>query len=95
MMFQGIILKLGAFHTICNALGIIGKRFQDAGLKDLCIESGILAEGSINGVMEGKMYNCAICVHKCIYEHGNDAINMKKFCTLVDNSYSENSHLLE
>ena len=41
---------MGTFHTICNALSILGKRFWDAGLKDICIEAGIVAEGSINGV---------------------------------------------
>ena len=42
---------MGTFHTICNALSILGKRFRDAGLKDICIEAGIVAEGSINGVL--------------------------------------------
>ena len=51
-----------------NALSSIGKRFCDAGLKDICIEAGIVAEGSINGVIDGKQYNRATRVHKCIYE---------------------------
>lgn len=38
-----IILRLGTFRTICNLMSIIGKRFKDAGLKDLCIESGVTA----------------------------------------------------
>ena len=55
--FSNILLIMGTFHTICNALSILGKRFRDAGLKDICIEAGIVAEGSINGVLEGKHYN--------------------------------------
>lgn len=51
--FSNILLRMGAFHTICNALAIIGKRFRDAGLKDICIEAGIVAEGSISGVLDG------------------------------------------
>ena len=66
--YANIILRLGTFHTICNVLSIIGKRFQDAGLRDLCIESGIIAEGSITSVLDGKMYNRAVRVHKCIFE---------------------------
>ena len=62
------LLRLGTFHTICNVLSIIGKRFKDAGLHDICIESGILAEGSVSSVTEGKMYNCAVRVHKYFYE---------------------------
>ena len=67
-VYDYIILRLGTFHTICNLLSIIGKRFQDAGLRDICIESGILAEGSVSSVIEGKMYNRAVRVHKYIYE---------------------------
>ena len=59
---------MGTFHTIMNALSIIGKRFYDAGLKDICIEAGLVAEGSIIGVIDGNQYNRAIRVHKCIYE---------------------------
>ena len=66
--FSHILLRMGTFHTICNALSIIGKRFQDAGLKDICIEAGIVAEGSIHGVLDGKHYNRAVRVHKRIYE---------------------------
>ena len=66
--YANVIIRLGAFHTICNALAVIGKRFQDAGLHDICIESGVVAEGSVKGVLEGKMYNRAIRVHKLVYE---------------------------
>lgn len=67
-LYKNIILRLGTFHTICNVLSIIGKRFQDEGLRDVCIESGILAEGSVSSVIEGKMYNRAVRIYKYIYE---------------------------
>ena len=57
-----------AFHTICNALAVLGKRFQDAGSCVICLEPGVVAEGSVNGVLEGKMYNRTVRVHKLIYE---------------------------
>ena len=44
---------MGVFHTSCTLLSIIGKQFQDAGLRDLCVESGAIAEGSVAGVLEG------------------------------------------
>ena len=59
---------MGTFHTICNALAILRKQFQDAGLKDICIEAGIVAEESITGILDGKHYNHAVRVHKCILE---------------------------
>lgn len=46
---------MGIFHTLCTLLAILGKRFGDAGLKDLCVESGIIADGSIGGVLGAKV----------------------------------------
>jgi len=56
------------FHTICTLLSTIGKRFQDVGLRDLCVESGVIAEGSVAGVMDGRRYNRAVRLHKLVYE---------------------------
>lgn len=66
--FSNIPLKMETFHIICNALAILGNGFRDAVLKDICIEAGIVAEGSINGVLDGKHYNRAVRVHKYIHE---------------------------
>ena len=38
--YANIILRVGTFHTITTLLAIIGKRFQDVGLRETCIESG-------------------------------------------------------
>ena len=35
-------------------LAVIGKRSRDAGLEDILIESGVVAQGSINGVLSGE-----------------------------------------
>ena len=60
---------LGWVHfTLCTLLNIIGKRFQDAGLRDLCIESGVIAEGSVEKLLLGKQYNRAVRFHKLFYE---------------------------
>ena len=66
--FGSILLRMGAFHTICIFLGIMGKRFQDAGLKDICIESGVITEGSVGGVFERRRYNRAVRFHKLMYK---------------------------
>ena len=63
-----IIIRLGVFHTICTLLTIVGKRFQDAGLRDLCIESGLIADGYISGVIDGRKYNRAVRLNKLVYE---------------------------
>ena len=42
---------MGAFHTICTLLSILGKRFQDVGRRVICIESGVIAEGSVSVIL--------------------------------------------
>ena len=63
-----IVLRMGVFHTICTMLAVIGKRFGDAGLRYLSVEYGVIADGSIAGVLDGKKYNKAIRLHKLVYE---------------------------
>jgi hypothetical protein len=65
--FGCIIFRMGIFHTLCTLLANLGKRFGDAGLKDLCVESEIIADGSI-GVLDGQKYNRAIRMHKIMNE---------------------------
>ena len=43
-----------------TSLAVIGNRFEDAGLSDLFIEAGIVAAGSVSGVVEGRQYNRAM-----------------------------------
>ena len=66
--FYPIVLRMGVFHTICTMLAVIGKRFGDAGLQDLSVESSVIADVSIAGVLCGKKYNRAIRLHKLMYE---------------------------
>ena len=41
---------------------------RDAGMKDTLIQSGVVAEGFIESVMKGKMYNRSIRANKVVYE---------------------------
>ena len=66
--FQSIVLRMGVFHTICNFLGIIGKRFLDAWLRDVAVESEIIMEGSVDRVLSGHYYNRGILLHNLVYE---------------------------
>ncbi len=49
-------------------LGTIGKRFGDAGLKDILVQSGVLAEGSADKALKGSMYNRTVRCFKLTYE---------------------------
>lgn len=48
---------LGMFCLLMMYLVISGKCFRDAGLRDVLIQSKILAEGFVDRVLEGMMYN--------------------------------------
>ena len=61
-------------------LGVIGKRFKDAGLKDLIIESQLLGEDQVYQMLKGKEYNNGM--H--IYFYVAEAISRKKFETFEE-----------
>ena len=64
-MYDKVVLMMGNFHTsICNFMSSIGKMFGEAGLHDIAVKSGFIAEGSINKVLEGKQYNRVVRLHK-------------------------------
>jgi hypothetical protein len=66
--FAGLILCMGSFHTICTFLRVLGKRFQDAGLLDLLVETNVVASGSVVAVLEGRQYNRGVRMHKLLFE---------------------------
>ena len=66
--FEKLFLMMGTFHILMMSLGVIGTRFKDAGLKDVYIQSQIIAEGSIDSVLRGKQYNRGIRAHKIFWE---------------------------
>ena len=64
--FENIVLRMGSFHVIWTFFAVLGKRYADAGLADILIESGVGAYGSMNGILEGRHYNRAIRAHKSL-----------------------------
>jgi hypothetical protein len=64
-------------------MAIIGKHFGDAGLQDLCIESGLIVGVSIAGV-SCRNYNRAIILHELLYET-LIRLMWKQFPTLLEN----------
>ena len=68
LKFENFVLMMGNFHIICNLLSIIDKLFCDAGLRELAVQSGVIAEGSIDKVLDGRQYNREVQLHKLTYE---------------------------
>jgi len=47
---------------------ILSKRFSGAGLKDALIQSGVVAEGSVDSALKGKSYNRGVRLYKLFYK---------------------------
>ena len=77
-----INIRMGGFHMASVFLGVIEKRFKDAGLKDLIIVSRLLGEGQVDQMLKGKEYNNDMRIHFYIVE----AISRKKFETITTNT---------
>ena len=69
---------MGVFHTTYSYFGASGKLLRCSGFKEILVESGICASGSINKVMSGKHYNRAMRVHKLTLE-ALQRLLLKKF----------------
>lgn len=67
-LFDGIVIMMGGFHLLLMLLGVIGSRVRDAGLRELAVQSDVVAEGSVDKSLNGKQYNRAVHLHKCVYE---------------------------
>ncbi|XP_046842015.1 uncharacterized protein LOC124436135 [Xenia sp. Carnegie-2017] len=66
--YDKLVVRLGEFHTVMSFLSAVSKLFEDGGLKDLLIESGVVSEGSVKSVLSGKNYNRSMSCHKILYE---------------------------
>ena len=63
-----VVNRMGAFYIACTLLAVIGKRFRDAGLEDIIIESEMIGIGSVNGALLGKHCNRGMRLHKIVDE---------------------------
>ena len=50
--FQNLVIHLGGFHIALNYLASIGKMFQERGLEDVFIESGLYGSSSTMAVLQ-------------------------------------------
>ena len=66
--FGSIVLMMGMFHMLMMYMHILSKRFSDAGMSAILIQSGAIAEGSVEKALCGKMYNRGVRAYKMMYE---------------------------
>ena len=67
-LFKHLIIMMGGFHLLMMLLDVIDTRFDDAGLRELAIESDAMAEGSVERVLNGKNYNRSLRLHKIYFD---------------------------
>ena len=78
--FSDTILRLGGFHTVLNFMAVIGKRYEDSGLEDLLIESGLYGSNTVKRIVEGKVYSKGIRAMKQVTE----ALSRVRLSTLAE-----------
>ena len=66
--YKLVISCLGLFHTISSFMGAIGNKMDGSELKEIIIQAGLCAGGSISKVIKGKHYNHALRVHLLVSE---------------------------
>ena len=66
--FKNTLFRLGPFHTIPVFISVIFKLYGDGGLTDIITEAGLVASGSLTGVVTGHHYNRAVHAIKVDYE---------------------------
>ena len=70
--FNGCVLMIGMFHMLMMFMHILSKWFSTAGLRDVLIQSGVIAEGLVDKALPGKMCNRGVRLYKLAYEAIND-----------------------
>ena len=84
--FNSCVLMMGMFHMLMMYMHILSKRCPDAGVRDVLIQSSVIAEGSVDKALCGKMYNRGVRMYKLMYE----AITRKLFDSVQFDSDEDN-----
>ena len=89
--FKEIFLMMGTFHIIMTFFAVIAARFKDAGLKDIVIQSMLVAEGSVDTMFSGsRAYKRAVRAYKILYESFS-RIMLEKF----EEEYADSAKALQ
>ena len=63
-LYKYIVILMGGFHQLRVKQRLIYKDFNCIGIKDWCVEDGMIAPGSAAQAMEGRHYYRCMCLHK-------------------------------
>jgi hypothetical protein len=76
------------FHIILNYLALLGKMYEDSGLEDLLIESGVYGSNSASCLLKGKSYNRGVRCHKLVME----AMFRLQWCSFIKDLTEEDAY---
>lgn len=64
--FDDLFIFIGPFHTELSYFKAVGKLIVDSGICSLLVQSGLLANGSVNGFLTGKHFNRCKTLHPVV-----------------------------
>lgn len=65
-LYKPLFIHLGMFHVMLAFFHAIGKFIANSGLTNVMVDSGIIADGSINGFLAGKHFNRCKRLHPLV-----------------------------
>lgn len=82
-------VRMGVFHTICHLISIFDKRFQVAGLRDLCVESGVIDDGSVaaRDQRRSQIQSCNKVTQAWVW--GINASSVERIFTVIEDNHPE------
>ena len=68
MSFADTVIRMGGFHTAMTFLAVIGKKYEESGLEDILMESGVYGSNSVVRLLHGKACNKGMRARKLLLE---------------------------
>ena len=82
--FADTVIRMGGFHIAMTFLAVIGKKYEESGLEDILIESGVYGSNSVVRLLHGKAYNKGVRAHKLLLE-ALERIQWRSFSSWIEN----------
>ena len=86
--YSNIFIQLGSFHILLSYFKAIGKLIDNSGGPFVLTETGIIAQGSLLGFLQGKHYNRCKRIHP-IFSVALESLHFKSFLKTIDKELSE------
>lgn len=86
--YDNLFIHLGPFHIMMAYFKAVGKVISDCGLTNIMVESGLLANGSVNGFLDGKHFNRCKRLHPLV-TLGLEILHFKSFLEMSNTSVTD------